>query len=205
MSFLHIYVYICELPLLKYIGLDQCPHLTFIRDEGLHHPQPTPHSLHLEPSAFSAGSPFSRGNLHPPTSLLISQSVWIIHFQCLYYLFLLKQSCLILLLLVSGVIAVTFFLMDYKVIMKYWLYSLCYVLYTCILIYTQLFVPLNPLHLSCQPFTLILISGNYQFVLCESVSVMFICIMFQIPHISKNTLHLSFSVWLHQLHSQQQY
>ena len=29
-----------------------------------------------------------------------------------------------------------FFLMDYKVIMKYWLYSLCYVLYTCILIYT---------------------------------------------------------------------
>lgn len=33
-------------------------------------------------------------------------------------------------------IAVTFFLIDYKVIMKYWLYSLCYILYTCILIYT---------------------------------------------------------------------
>ena len=36
MYFLHMYVYIRELPLLKFIGLDQCPHLTFTVAEGLH-------------------------------------------------------------------------------------------------------------------------------------------------------------------------
>ena len=37
----------------------------------------------------------------------------------------------------------------YKVIVKYWLHSLCHTLYTSDLFYNWQFVPFNPLHLSC--------------------------------------------------------
>lgn len=51
MYFLHMYVYIHELPLLKFIGLDQCPPLTFTGAEG---PHPSlAHSPQSPPGAIS--------------------------------------------------------------------------------------------------------------------------------------------------------
>ena len=78
--------------------------------------------------------------------------------------------------------------------------SLCCTTYPCCLFYTQQFVSLDSLPLSC-PSSFIFPTGNHQFVLyiCESLSVLlysFTCLIFQIPHISVNILYLSFPVRL---------
>ena len=76
----YVCIYIHELPLLKFIGLDQCPHLTFIGAEGLH--PSLANSLQSPPGAISILCRFTLLQRQPaPTHLAFDFS------ECMDYSF----------------------------------------------------------------------------------------------------------------------
>ena len=122
--------------------------------------------------------------------------------KCILFssLFLIEVQLIYNIILVSGVQDSNLIFLQNTLHTKITIFPVLYITSLQHLFYTQQFVPLNPLHLFCSsrhPLP----SGNHQFVLCicESASVLlylFICFIFQIPHISENILHWTFSVRL---------